>query len=55
VVFVVEGAIAQMREVTPGIEAGDRVEIVAGLSDGERLVVQGHETLRDKAKVRILE
>lgn len=55
VVFVVEGAIAQMREVTTGIEADDKIEITAGLSEGERLVVQGHETLRDKAKVRILE
>jgi membrane fusion protein, multidrug efflux system len=55
VVFVVEGAIAQMREVTSGIEAGDNIEIVTGLADGERLVIQGHETLRDKAKVRVLE
>lgn len=55
VVFVVEGASAEMREVTTGIEAGDTVEIVSGLGEGERLVVKGQETLRDKAKVRILE
>jgi RND family efflux transporter MFP subunit len=55
VVFIVEGASAEMREVTTGIEAGETVEIVSGLSEGERLVIRGQETLRDKAKVRILE
>ncbi|MBI4552105.1 MAG: efflux RND transporter periplasmic adaptor subunit [Candidatus Latescibacteria bacterium] len=55
VVFVVEGASAEMREVTTGIETGDTVEIVSGLNESERLVVKGQETLRDKAKVRILQ
>ena len=55
VVFVVEGAIAEMREVTTGIETREIVEIVTGLGEGERLVVKGHETLRDKSKVRTTE
>lgn len=55
VVFVVEGAIAEMREVAIGIETRETAEIVTGLGEGERLVVKGHETLRDKSKVRVVE
>ena len=55
VVFVVEGASAEMRQVVTGIETRETVEIVSGLNEGERLVVKGQETLRDKAKVRVLE
>jgi membrane fusion protein, multidrug efflux system len=55
VVFVVEGVMAEMREINTGIETRETVEVVAGLGEGERLVVKGHETLRDKSRVRIME
>jgi multidrug efflux pump subunit AcrA (membrane-fusion protein) len=41
--------------VATGIETREEVEILEGLAEGERLVVKGHETLRDKSKVRVTE
>lgn len=55
VTFIVQGASAEMREVSTGIETRDEIEILEGLTEGERLVVKGHETLRDKSKVRVTE
>jgi RND family efflux transporter MFP subunit len=55
VTFIVQGASAEMREVTTGIETREEMEILEGLAEGERLVVKGHETLRDKSKVRVTE
>ncbi len=55
VAFIVEGASAALREVSTGIETREEVEILEGLAEGERLVVKGHETLRDKSKVRVTE
>lgn len=55
VAFVVEGASAELREVSTGIETREEIEILEGLNEGERLVVRGQETLRDKSKVRVTE
>ena len=55
VTFVVEGVSAHLREVVTGIETKEEIEILEGLAEGERLVVKGHETLRDKSKVRVTE
>lgn len=55
VVFTVQGLSAEMREVVTGIETREEIEIIEGLSESERLVVKGHETLRDKSKVRVTE
>ena len=55
VTFIVQGASAEMREVSTGIETREEIEILEGLTEGERLVVKGHETLRDKSKVRVTE
>lgn len=43
--------IAEYRLVTTGREFGDRVEILSGLSGGERVAVSGLEQLRDGAQV----
>lgn len=43
--------IARMRLVKVGKTVGDRVEILAGLSDGERVVVSGAEKVTEGAKV----
>jgi len=52
-VWVVDnGAIARMRLVKPGTVLADRVEILAGLSEGERIVVSGMEKVTDGARVK---
>ncbi len=54
-VFVVEDGEAKERRVHTGIEQDNKVEIIDGLSVEDRLVIKGYETLKDKAKVRVLE
>ena len=43
--------IARMRLVKTGRRIGDRIEVLAGLSDGERIVTKGVEKVIDGAKV----
>ena len=52
VAFVVEGEQAHVRPVTTGMEQGDRIQVTAGLSPGEKLVVQGQELLKDGMDVK---
>jgi RND family efflux transporter MFP subunit len=53
VVFVVRGDRVERRAVSLGGTAGDRVEVVAGLRAGERVVVEPPEGLADGDRVRI--
>ena len=53
VVFIVERQKAIEKEVKTGIEDKENVEIIKGLEPGDRIVTQGYETLKDRAKVRI--
>jgi membrane fusion protein (multidrug efflux system) len=55
VVFVVEDGKAAQRKVTTGIEEAGRVQILSGLKTGEKVVVEGHEKLKDGAAVRLPE
>lgn len=52
VAFVVEHSTAKQRMVEPGIQSGDRVEILSGLAAGEQLIVRGQERLKDGAEVK---
>jgi len=51
VVYVVTNGTAERRIVETGIESGDIVEIVAGVSDQDTVVVTGQSTLRDGSRV----
>ncbi|MBP7864358.1 MAG: efflux RND transporter periplasmic adaptor subunit [Acidobacteria bacterium] len=46
-VFVVEGAVARKRAVTTGAVAGENVEIVDGLKEGEKVILRGSFQVRD--------
>ena len=54
-VFIVKGISASRVTIDSGIETRDFIEVTAGLAEGDRLVIKGHETLRDKSKVRVIE
>jgi RND family efflux transporter MFP subunit len=54
VVFVVEKGTARERLITTGLENPDVIEVLEGLKIDERLVVEGYETLRNRAKVKIV-
>ncbi|MBL8191297.1 MAG: HlyD family efflux transporter periplasmic adaptor subunit, partial [Acidobacteria bacterium] len=52
-VFVVDGAnIARLRLIKTGKSFGDRVEVLSGLNEGERIAVDGIAKLNDGAKVQ---
>ncbi len=52
--FVVHGNHIERRAVTLGSERGGDVEVLSGLADGERVVIDGPLTLRDGDAVEIL-
>ena len=51
-VFAVVGDVVERREVRIGKRRPGEVEIVAGLSEGERVVVEGTQNLRDGSRVQ---
>lgn len=55
IVFTVEENRAKRHAVTLGQRSGDRVEILEGLTAGERIVVQGQWTIKDGSAVEIQE
>lgn len=53
-VFVVRDSVAYLTRVQSGVNYGDKVQVLAGLQEGESVVTSGHINLKDKTKVRIL-
>jgi RND family efflux transporter MFP subunit len=53
-VFVVEKGAALERSIETGLQNRDEIEVLRGLKVGERLVVKGFETLRDRSRVKII-
>ncbi len=54
-VYAAQGGIARRRQVTLGGRSGGRVEVLTGLSPGDRVVVGGAALLSDGARVTPLE
>jgi RND family efflux transporter MFP subunit len=53
VVFVIRDDRVERRAVRAGAENGDQVEVLSGLSAGERVVIEAPPTLKDGDRVRI--
>jgi len=53
-VFVVRDGLAMRQAVELGYSMGDEVEILAGLTEGDQVVVTGQGGLRDGAPVRVV-
>lgn len=53
-VFVVEDGVATKKAITLGYQEGEVVEIVNGLTGSEQVVITGHQNLRDKSPVEIV-
>jgi RND family efflux transporter MFP subunit len=53
IVFVVKDDRVERRAISLGLENGDQVEVRAGVSAGERVVVDAPPTLKDGDKVKI--
>jgi membrane fusion protein, multidrug efflux system len=54
-VYVVNGKVAARRPVKLGFEEADRVEVLSGLAEGDRVIVVGQDGLSDGTPVQILE
>ncbi len=54
-VFAVEGNQALRKPVVTGIEQETLIEIVEGVKEGDKIVVRGQESLKDRSTVRIIE
>jgi RND family efflux transporter MFP subunit len=54
IVFVLKDNRVERRAVGVGLENGDQIELVSGVSAGERVVVDGPTTLKDGDKVKVL-
>ncbi len=54
-VFIVNDGVARRQQVTTGHAANGRIEITSGLSDGDRVVVMGHNALRDGTGIVVVE
>jgi membrane fusion protein (multidrug efflux system) len=53
-VFVVDKGAAFERVISTGLENAEQIEILDGLKAGDRLVIKGFETLRNRSKVKIV-
>ena len=53
-VFVVDKGAAFERVISSGLENAEQVEVLEGLKEGDRLVIKGFETLRNRSKVKIV-
>jgi len=53
-IFLVERGVARERYIQTGLENPEEIEVVEGLKENDRIVVQGYETLRSRSKVKIL-
>jgi HlyD family secretion protein len=51
VVYVIDGTAVRQRKVELGIQAADRVEVTAGLREGERIVTTGAAALQDGDRI----
>jgi RND family efflux transporter MFP subunit len=53
-VYVISAGVAHLRDITAGPEVGTDVEILSGLREGETIVVNGQNNLKDGVQVAIL-
>jgi HlyD family secretion protein len=51
-VFVNENGVARLRAIEKGLESDDRVEITAGLKEGEKVILSPDEKLAEGTKVK---
>lgn len=52
--FVAKGdSVAEMRLLTLGIQQGDKIEVLQGLSVADKIVTTGQQTLQDGSRIRV--
>jgi membrane fusion protein, multidrug efflux system len=54
-VFAIENNYAYEKRIVTGLENLGEVEVLKGLNKGDRIVIKGFETLRNRSKVKVME
>ena len=54
-IFVVENNYAFEKPIVTGLENIGEIEVLKGLNKGDRIVIKGFETLRNRSKVKVME
>ncbi len=52
-VYIADGTTARQAQITTGIYNDTYIEVTSGLSVGDKLIVDGYETLRDRSKITV--
>lgn len=53
-VYVAEDGVARKRPVETGFTEGWQILVRSGLNPGEKVIIQGHRTVEDGQKVRVV-
>jgi hypothetical protein len=54
-VYVVESGIAKLRNIVVDHEVGSYLQIISGLEEGESIVINGQNNLKDNVPVSIVQ
>jgi RND family efflux transporter MFP subunit len=54
ILYVAQRETAHRRVLKTGLESKESVEVIEGLKPGERLIIEGYETLSDRSKIKII-
>jgi RND family efflux transporter MFP subunit len=54
-VYIKDGDVARRRSVRLGFDEGDHVEVVAGLEEGQEVIILGQDSLSDATPIYVLE
>ncbi|WFA08548.1 efflux RND transporter periplasmic adaptor subunit [Tissierella sp. Yu-01] len=54
IVYVVDGDVAVEKEVTVGLDTGEYIEIKTGISEGEKVIVEGQHYVKNDGKVKVV-
>ena len=53
-VFVVNGDTATEKEVATGLDTGSYIEIISGLTEGDKVIVKGQDYITDGSKIKVV-
>jgi len=54
IVYIVEDDRAVERQVQTGLDTGDRIQIVSGISEGDKVIVEGQQYVSHGVTVKVV-
>ncbi|TAG88807.1 MAG: efflux RND transporter periplasmic adaptor subunit [Bacteroidetes bacterium] len=53
-IYIADGNIAKIKNIKVGITQGDKIEVIEGLSEGDKIITTGQINLQNGAKISVL-